>query len=81
MGSAAAAPQPHGAGVARVSKAAGHILGPWATHCKAPDTGKWPGLREAGRRERREGGPGPGKGKGKGRGREGRNENLSEEQV
>lgn len=65
MGSAAAAPQPHGAGVARVSKTAGHILGPGAAHfcASGPENGPDPGRQAEGK----EGGrTGAGKGKGKG---------------
>lgn len=60
MGSAAAAPQPHGAGESRGSETAGHILGPGAAHLSAPgpENGPDPGRqykkkkkRQAGRRE------------------------------
>lgn len=71
MGSAAAAPQPHGAGESRGSETAGHILGPGAAHLSAPgpENGPDPGRqykkkKKAGRQKgRREGGPGQGKGR------------------
>lgn len=48
MGSAAAAPQPHGAGGARGSQTAGHILGPRgrALSVPGPENGPDPGRQE-----------------------------------
>lgn len=47
MGSAAVAPQPHGAEEARGGRAAGHILGPGAARFRAPgpENGPAPGLQ------------------------------------
>lgn len=87
MGSAAAAPQPHGAGESRGSETAGHILGPGAAHLSAPgpengpDPGRQYKKKKKGRQaEGKEGGrTGAGKGKGKGRGD--RNPKLVDDQV
>lgn len=48
MGSAAAAPQPHGRGEARGSQTAGHILGPRsrALSVPGPENGPDPGRQE-----------------------------------
>lgn len=75
MGSAATAPQPHGAGEARGSRTAGHILGPGAAHLNVPgpENGPDPGRqKKKGRKaEGKEGGrTGAGKGKRKGKGRQ-----------
>lgn len=68
MGSAAAAPQPHGAGEAKDSRTAGHILGPGAAHLSAPGPENGPDperqQKKDRRKERREEGLGPGKGRG-----------------
>jgi hypothetical protein len=75
VGSAAATPQPHGAGEATGSRTAGHTLGPGAARFSAPGPEKWPGPGAAketgegqkGGKENRGSGKEKGKGKGKGR--------------